>query len=88
MAFFCLTYIKMAFLQGGILTGLVVLLSLAFLMPYCAFIPRTTLASVIICAVIFSIEYHVVIPIWKSKSNENAGFSLIKIPGVGVRGIA
>ena len=58
------------FLQGGILTGAVVLLSLAFLMPYCAFIPRTTLASVIICAVIFSIEYHVVIPIWKSKSKK------------------
>jgi sodium-independent sulfate anion transporter 11 len=65
-------------LQGGILTGAVVLLSLAFLMPYCAFIPRTTLASVIICAVIFSIEYHVVIPIWKSKSMRTLALRLSK----------
>ena len=55
--------------MGGIYTGGLVILCLAFLMPYCAFIPKATLAAVIITAVIFSVEYEVVLPIWRSKSN-------------------
>ena len=54
--------------MGGLYTGLLVLLCLAFLMPYTAFIPKATLAAVIITAVIFSVEHHVVKPIWSSKS--------------------
>ena len=41
---------------------------LAFLMPYCAFIPKATLAAVIMTAVIFSVEHHVIRPMWSSKS--------------------
>lgn len=52
---------------GGIYTGGLVILCLAFLMPYCAFIPKATLSAVIITAVVFSVEYEVVMPIWKSK---------------------
>eukprot|EP00092_Neocalanus_flemingeri_P034435 GFUD01037444.1.p1 GENE.GFUD01037444.1~~GFUD01037444.1.p1 ORF type:complete len:657 (+),score=135.37 GFUD01037444.1:71-2041(+) len=52
---------------GGIYTGGLVILCLAFLMPFCAFIPKATLAAVIITAVVFSVEYEVVMPIWKSK---------------------
>ena len=37
-------------------------------MPYCAYIPKATLAAVIITAVIFSVEYEVVRPMWNSKS--------------------
>ena len=55
---------------GGVYTGLVVILCLAFLMPYCAFIPRASLAAVILTAVIFSLEYEVVRPIWSSKSRK------------------
>ena len=55
---------------GGIYTGGLVILCLAFLMPYCAFIPKATLSAVIITAVIFSAEYEVVKPIWQSKSME------------------
>ena len=55
--------------MGGIYTGGLVILCLAFLMPYCAFIPKATLAAVIITAVVFSVEYEVVLPIWRSKSN-------------------
>ena len=53
---------------GGIYTGALVLLCLAFLMPYCAFIPKASLAAVILTAVIFSLEYEVVLPIWSSNS--------------------
>ena len=53
---------------GGIYTGGLVILCLAFLMPYCAFIPKASLAAVIITAVIFSVEHHVVKPMWSSKS--------------------
>jgi len=52
---------------GGIYTGGLVILCLAFLMPYCAFIPKASLAAVIITAVIFSVEHHLVKPMWRSK---------------------
>jgi len=55
---------------GGIYTGGLVILCLAFLMPYCAFIPKATLSAVIITAVIFSVEYEVVLPIWRSKKTD------------------
>merc|ERR1711909_175611 len=50
---------------GGIYTGGLVILCLAFLMPYCAFIPKATLASVIMTAICFSVEYHIVKPMWR-----------------------
>ena len=53
---------------GGLYTGALVLLCLAFLMNYCAFIPKAALSAVIMTAVIFSVEYEVVLPIWSSKS--------------------
>ncbi len=53
---------------GGVYTGALVLLALAVLMEYCAFIPKATLAAVIITAVIFSVEIHVIKPLWKSTS--------------------
>eukprot|EP00090_Calanus_glacialis_P015453 TRINITY_DN24401_c0_g1_i1.p1 TRINITY_DN24401_c0_g1~~TRINITY_DN24401_c0_g1_i1.p1 ORF type:complete len:653 (-),score=122.04 TRINITY_DN24401_c0_g1_i1:57-2015(-) len=56
--------------MGGIYTGGLVILCLAFLMPYCAFIPKATLAAVIITAVVFSVEYEVVMPIWRSKRTD------------------
>lgn len=47
-----------------------VLLALSFLTPYFAFIPKTSLAAVIICAVIFMIEYEVVKPMWRSNRKD------------------
>jgi len=52
---------------GGIYTGGLVILCLAFLMPYCAFIPKATLAAVIMTAVIFSVEHKIIKPMWNSK---------------------
>jgi len=53
--------------MGGLYTGALVLACLAWLMPYCAFIPKATLAAVIMTAVIFSVEHEVIKPIWGSK---------------------
>ena len=53
--------------MGGLYTGALVLLALGLFMPYCAYIPKASLAAVIITAVIFSVEYEVVRPMWRSK---------------------
>ena len=63
---------------GGIYTGSLVILALAVLMPFCAYIPKATLSAVIITAVIFSVEYHVIRPMWNSKSMSRKKF-LIQI---------
>ena len=65
--------------MGGIYTGALVILCLAFLMPYCAFIPKASLSAVIMTAVIFSVEYEVVLPIWSSKSNLCISYRFILI---------
>ncbi|KAK8375737.1 hypothetical protein O3P69_008478 [Scylla paramamosain] len=52
---------------GGLVTGVMVLLALAFLTPAFRYIPKSTLAAVIICAVIHLIDYSIVMPLWRSK---------------------
>jgi len=52
--------------MNGLFTGALVILCLAFLMPYCAFIPKATLASVIMTAVLFSVDHHIVAPMWRA----------------------
>lgn len=54
---------------GGVYTGIIVLLSLHFFTPYFSYIPKAALAAVIIAAVVFMVELHVVKPMWKTKSN-------------------
>ncbi|XP_025992190.1 sodium-independent sulfate anion transporter isoform X2 [Solenopsis invicta] len=61
---------------GGIYTGLLVILALLFLTPYFSFIPRATLAAIIIAAVIFMVEVKVVRPMWRTKKSD-------LIPGLG-----
>lgn len=53
---------------GGVYTGLLVLISLQFLTPYLYYIPKAALAAVIIAAVVFMVELHVVKPMWRTKS--------------------
>lgn len=55
---------------GGIITGIMVLLALSFLTPYFAYIPKASLGAVIVCAVIFMIEYEVVKPMWRSSKKD------------------
>uniref|UniRef100_A0A1Y1MPJ6 SLC26A/SulP transporter domain-containing protein n=1 Tax=Photinus pyralis TaxID=7054 RepID=A0A1Y1MPJ6_PHOPY len=71
---------------GGLYTGILVILALSFLTPYFAFIPKSSLAAVIICAVIFMIEYEIVKPMWRSNKKDIiptfATFILCLIVGV------
>lgn len=52
---------------GGIITGALVLLSLAFLMPLFSFIPKSSLGAVIICAVAPMIDISVPLQLWRVK---------------------
>ncbi|XP_063230914.1 sodium-independent sulfate anion transporter-like isoform X2 [Bacillus rossius redtenbacheri] len=60
----------------GLYTGAVVILALLFFTPYFSYIPKACLAAIIIAAVIFMVEVHVVVPIWKTKKMD-------LLPGVG-----
>ncbi|XP_006619830.1 sodium-independent sulfate anion transporter-like isoform X1 [Apis dorsata] len=62
--------------MGGIYTGTLVILALLFLTPYFSYIPRCTLAAIIIAAVIFMVEVKVVKPMWRTKKSD-------LIPGLG-----
>ncbi|RZF48868.1 hypothetical protein LSTR_LSTR003248 [Laodelphax striatellus] len=51
---------------GGIYTGIIVILSLQYFTPCFYYIPKASLAAVIIAAVVFMVEFHVVKPIWRT----------------------
>ncbi|XP_014213655.1 sodium-independent sulfate anion transporter [Copidosoma floridanum] len=56
--------------MGGLYTGLLILMALTLLTPYFYFIPKASLAAVIICAVIYMIEYEVVKLMWRSSKKD------------------
>ncbi|KAA0193075.1 hypothetical protein HAZT_HAZT008552 [Hyalella azteca] len=60
---------------GGLTTGLLVILALLFLTPAFKYIPKASLSAVIICAVIFMIEYHDVLPIWRTYKLDQVPYS-------------
>ncbi|XP_065557313.1 sodium-independent sulfate anion transporter-like isoform X2 [Artemia franciscana] len=51
---------------SGAVTGTLLVLSVAFLTPYFYYITKASLAAVIIAAVISMLEYHVVMPMWRT----------------------
>lgn len=53
---------------GSFYTGILVILALLYLTPLFSYIPKASLAAIIIAAVIFMIEFRVVKPMWRSKS--------------------
>lgn len=55
---------------GALYTSILVLLALGLLTPYFYFIPKTSLAAVIMCAVLFMVEYEVVKPMWSSNRRD------------------
>uniref|UniRef100_A0A0K8TQT4 Putative sulfate/bicarbonate/oxalate exchanger sat-1 n=1 Tax=Tabanus bromius TaxID=304241 RepID=A0A0K8TQT4_TABBR len=61
---------------GSLYTGALVILALLFLTPYFYFIPKASLAAIIIAAVVFMVEVKVVKPMWRSKKSD-------LIPGIG-----
>ncbi|XP_067860050.1 sodium-independent sulfate anion transporter isoform X2 [Heptranchias perlo] len=52
---------------GGIATGVIVLLSLAFLTPLFFYVPKAALAAVIICAVSTMFDIRIVVTLWRVK---------------------
>ncbi|ALC47952.1 Esp [Drosophila busckii] len=61
---------------SNIYSGTLVMIALLFLTPYFYFIPRATLAAVIISAVVFMIEIKVIKTIWRAKKSD-------LLPGIG-----
>ncbi|EDW35447.1 GL17220 [Drosophila persimilis] len=55
---------------GGAVTGALVLLALAFLTQTFYYIPKCTLASIIIAAMISLVEIHKIADMWKSKKKD------------------
>lgn len=54
--------------MSNLYIGCVVVLALLYLTPYFAYIPQACLAAIIISAVIFMVQYSVIKPMWRSKS--------------------
>lgn len=54
--------------MGGLYTSFVVIMALLFFTPYFEYIPKSTLAAIIIAAAIFMVEVKVVKPMWRAKS--------------------
>ncbi|KAK3724985.1 hypothetical protein QZH41_017454 [Actinostola sp. cb2023] len=50
---------------GGIFTGAIVLLALGVLTPFFKYIPKASLAALIISSVLTMVEYRIVLKIWK-----------------------
>ncbi|KAK7601820.1 hypothetical protein V9T40_009261 [Parthenolecanium corni] len=55
---------------GGFFTGTLVLLALSFLTSLFYYIPKATLAGLIITAMIFMVEYHTIAVIWRTKKSD------------------
>jgi len=53
---------------SNIYAGGLVILSLMFFTPYFYYIPKATLAAIIIAAVVFMVEVKVLKPMWRAKS--------------------
>lgn len=54
--------------KNDVSAGVMVVLSLSLLTPYFYFIPRATLAAVIMCAVVFMVEVDKIAPMWRTNS--------------------
>lgn len=53
---------------SNLYTGVIVIVALLYLTPAFYYIPKATLAAVIMAAVIFMVQYRVIKPMWRSKS--------------------
>ncbi|KAH8402665.1 hypothetical protein KR215_004389, partial [Drosophila sulfurigaster] len=59
---------------GGAITGILILMTLAFLTPTFAYIPKATLAAIIIAAMLFMVEYDKIAEIWRAKKRDMLPF--------------
>ncbi|KAF7278204.1 hypothetical protein GWI33_008698 [Rhynchophorus ferrugineus] len=61
---------------SGVYTGIMVMLAFTFLTPYFSYIPKATLAAVIICAVIFMVEINIAKSMWRINKLDLIPFSV------------
>ncbi|KAG8332500.1 hypothetical protein J6590_020005 [Homalodisca vitripennis] len=54
----------------GVVTSGVVVLALEYITPYFHYIPRTTLAAVVMCAVLFMVEVNLLRPMWATNKRD------------------
>ncbi len=54
---------------GGLFSGTIVLSALHFMMPFCAYIPKSSLAAIIVSSIIFNIDIAIFSTLWKISSN-------------------
>ncbi|KAJ3644902.1 hypothetical protein Zmor_022601 [Zophobas morio] len=59
---------------AGIFTSFMVLLAIAFLTPSFYYVPKATLASVVICAMFYLFDYDAFVVIWRSKKLDMVPF--------------
>ncbi|KAH8278456.1 hypothetical protein KR018_003583, partial [Drosophila ironensis] len=59
---------------GGAVTGAIVIMTLAFLTSTFAYIPKATLAAIIISAMFFMVEYDTIGEIWRAKKRDMLPF--------------
>lgn len=64
---------------GGAVTGAIVLMTLAFLTSTFAYIPKATLAAIIIAAMFFMVEYETIGEIWRAKSEYTEAYAPLMI---------
>ena len=67
---------------GGVITGVIILLTCAFLSPYLAYIPTSALSAVIIFAMFFTIEYSVPVKLWKGRKIDLIPYLLTFLVGL------
>ena len=67
---------------GGVVTGLIIILTCAFLSPYLASIPTSALSAVIIFAMFFTIDYSVPVKLWRGRRVDLMPYSLTFVLGL------
>ncbi len=70
---------------GGIVTGLIIIASCAFLTPYLAYIPTAALSAVIIAAMIFTIDVDILLPMWRSKKLDFIPYTVTLLLSIFIR---
>ncbi|ALC38932.1 CG9702 [Drosophila busckii] len=56
--------------MSNLYIGLVVVLALSLLTEYFCFIPKAVLAAILISAVIFQLQYQIIMPMWRAKRSD------------------
>ena len=67
---------------GGVITGIIIILTCAFLSPFLAFIPTSALSAVIIFAMFFTIDYSLPVKLWRGKKVDLIPYSLTFLIGL------